>query len=333
MATAKKSAGSQRARSRKNAAGAGNTTTDHRTIQRWVEERGGCPARVKRTGRKGDPGILRIDYTGFSGKQSLEKISWDEFFEWFDKNKLAFLYQDRKKSGEPSTFSKFVSRDGSRARRRPAGRAAAKQGGAAKKRTASGRRAARKTAAAGKTSRKTGGASSKTKKATSGRRSAQRSTSARSAAAKKSTSTAHKSTARTHRSTTARKATAGKSRSAASAKRTGAASSRARTRGAGDGAGKSSASSNVTTDHDTIRRWVEERGGCPAHVKRSSADGDPGVLRIDYTGFSGKDSLEKISWDRFFEWFDKNDLAFLYQERKKSGEPSTFSKFISRESV
>jgi hypothetical protein len=29
----------------------------------------------------------------------------------FDRNGLALVYQDEKASGEPSTFSKFVSRD------------------------------------------------------------------------------------------------------------------------------------------------------------------------------------------------------------------------------
>ena len=91
-------------------AGESKTTTDHDEIRRWVEERGGCPARVKDTGGGDDPGILRIDYTGFSGQESLEKISWDEFFEWFDKNGLAFVYQDEKASGEGSTFFKLVKR-------------------------------------------------------------------------------------------------------------------------------------------------------------------------------------------------------------------------------
>jgi hypothetical protein len=31
----------------------------------------------------------------------------------------------------------------------------------------------------------------------------------------------------------------------------------------------------VTTDHDFIRKWVEERGGKPAAVKQSGGKGDP----------------------------------------------------------
>ena len=81
------------------------TTTDHGEIRAWVEERGGHPARVKGTN------LLRIDYPGFSGEERLEQISWDECFEIFDENKLAFLYQEETKDGGESRFSKFVDRD------------------------------------------------------------------------------------------------------------------------------------------------------------------------------------------------------------------------------
>ena len=50
--------------------------------------------------------MLRIDYPGYSGQGTLERIDWDEFFEWFDRDNLAFLYQNTPRS----RFSKFVSR-------------------------------------------------------------------------------------------------------------------------------------------------------------------------------------------------------------------------------
>lgn len=65
----------------------------------------GCPAHVKNTGGKDDPGVRRIDFPGYSGQQSLEQISWDAFFEYFDENQLAFLYQDQNR------FNKLVNRD------------------------------------------------------------------------------------------------------------------------------------------------------------------------------------------------------------------------------
>lgn len=93
-------------------AGESKVTTDHKVIQKWVEERGGWPAAVKNTKGKDDPGLLRIDFPGYSGEGSLEKISWEQFFDKFEEKKLAFLYQDEKRDGEESRFFKFVNRDG-----------------------------------------------------------------------------------------------------------------------------------------------------------------------------------------------------------------------------
>ncbi len=81
-----------------------------------------------------------------------------------------------------------------------------------------------------------------------------------------------------------------------------------------------------TTDHDEIRRWVEERGGFPATVKRTHQGGDPGLLRIDFPGFSGEDSLETISWEEWFRGFEENELAFLYQDERDS----RFNKLVRR---
>src|ERR671936_1646370 len=86
----------------------------------------------------------------------------------------------------------------------------------------------------------------------------------------------------------------------------------------------------VTTDHDEIRRWVESRGGKPATVKSTHKNGDPGLLRIDFPGYSGAGALESISWDEFFKKFDEKRLAFLSQEALKSGEESRFHKRVSR---
>jgi hypothetical protein len=82
-------------------------TTDHETIRRWAEERGGTPARVKGTGRgSDDPGILRIDLPGDGPDPNLEPISWDEWLRAFDENGLAFLHE----SDPNSRFYKLVSR-------------------------------------------------------------------------------------------------------------------------------------------------------------------------------------------------------------------------------
>ena len=81
------------------------TTTDHKVIQKWAEERDGRPSAIR---TKGKGGLLRIDFG--EKEEEFEEINWDEFFQIFDQNKLAFLYQDKTKDGETSRFNKFVER-------------------------------------------------------------------------------------------------------------------------------------------------------------------------------------------------------------------------------
>jgi hypothetical protein len=84
----------------------------------------------------------------------------------------------------------------------------------------------------------------------------------------------------------------------------------------------------TTRDHDEIRRWAEERGGKPSHVKSTGSADDPGILRIDFPGYSGEGSLESIDWDQWFEKFDEQNLALLYEEQTAGGERSNFNKIV-----
>lgn len=88
-------------------------------------------------------------------------------------------------------------------------------------------------------------------------------------------------------------------------------------------------STKVTTDHEEIQQWVEERGGRPSRVKGTNEENGSGVLVIDYPGYSGEETLEAITWDEFFEGFEENQLAFLYEDEEKS----RFSKLVSRETA
>lgn len=89
----------------------------------------------------------------------------------------------------------------------------------------------------------------------------------------------------------------------------------------------------ATTDHETIRRWVESRNGHPAVVKATRGDSGKGggLLRIDFD--PPDPTLERVSWEEFFKTFDENNLAFLYQEETESGGKSRFNKFVSRDKV
>lgn len=83
-----------------------------------------------------------------------------------------------------------------------------------------------------------------------------------------------------------------------------------------------------TKDHGRIRAWVDERGGYPAAVTETQDDGDAGLLRIDFPGYSGEETLERISWDDFFEKFDQKNLTFLHQDETEQGTLSRFCKLI-----
>ncbi|GIH72892.1 hypothetical protein [Sphaerimonospora thailandensis] len=79
----------------------------------------------------------------------------------------------------------------------------------------------------------------------------------------------------------------------------------------------------ITTTHEVIKRWAEERGGRPATVPGTEHEGRAGVLRFDFPGYGGGD-LKEITWDEWFETFEARNLNFLYQEHKKDGDQSNF---------
>ena len=72
----------------------------------------------------------------------------------------------------------------------------------------------------------------------------------------------------------------------------------------------------------TVGRLVDAAAKAPQRVF-ASASLRPFLL-------AGLLDLEHISWDDSFAKFDENNLAFLYQEQKASGEDSTFFKLVKR---
>jgi hypothetical protein len=96
---------------------------------------------------------------------------------------------------------------------------------------------------------------------------------------------------------------------------------------------RSRRASNVTTDHDTIRRWAEQRGAIPACVQGTGGRGDIGMIRLEFPGAPGaRDSkLEEISWDEWFRKFEESGLALLREETTSGGQKSNFNKLVKRE--
>jgi ferritin-like metal-binding protein YciE len=104
-----------------------------------------------------------------------------------------------------------------------------------------------------------------------------------------------------------------------------------RTRGAG-ASEQHPHGAHPLTDHDEIQQWAEERDAEPACVK-GTMKGDTCMLRLDFPGYSGAESLEHISWDQWFQTFDKRKLALLVQEETASGEQSNFNKLVDRSTI
>jgi hypothetical protein len=85
----------------------------------------------------------------------------------------------------------------------------------------------------------------------------------------------------------------------------------------------------VTTDHETIRKWAESKGGKPAAVERTHKNGDIGIIRIMFPKApnSKHEALTEISWEEFFKEFEERELALLYEKS------SMFSKIVGRDTV
>jgi hypothetical protein len=85
----------------------------------------------------------------------------------------------------------------------------------------------------------------------------------------------------------------------------------------------------ATRDHDVIMRWANDRKAHPATIAGTEHDDRPGVLRFDFPGYDEGGKLQPVSWDKWFESFDKRELVFVYQEHTKDGKTSNFFKLDS----
>ncbi|KAF0957370.1 hypothetical protein [Rhodococcus sp. T7] len=76
---------------------------------------------------------------------------------------------------------------------------------------------------------------------------------------------------------------------------------------------------HATTDHEKIRRWIQQHGGVPAKVTDEAAEDRQGTERlfVDFTGTEeGPPYLEHVSWDEWFTLFDAHDLAFRLPDKE-----------------
>ena len=81
----------------------------------------------------------------------------------------------------------------------------------------------------------------------------------------------------------------------------------------------------ATRDHDLIRQWAARRQAEPATGE--ATDSGPGVIDVNDGGpgirfnFPGVGRYRPISWDEWFDNFDRHQLTFVYEDRLEEGGP------------
>jgi hypothetical protein len=86
------------------------------------------------------------------------------------------------------------------------------------------------------------------------------------------------------------------------------------------------ANSATTTDHDKIKKWIEDHNGVASVIDN---DGKTKVLRVHFPEASSDkdDQFDEVSYEEFFQIFEDSKLAFLHS----TDSDSTFNKFVSRD--
>lgn len=95
-----------------------NITDNHNEIRKWVKGLGGRPQLIVDQSSESGPRGLRIDFLDSQGETfltgtSLRNVSWEDFFDEFESQKLSFMFienysQDR--AGSLSQSYQFVPR-------------------------------------------------------------------------------------------------------------------------------------------------------------------------------------------------------------------------------
>lgn len=95
----------------------------------------------------------------------------------------------------------------------------------------------------------------------------------------------------------------------------------------------------VTTNKNEIKDWINRHGGRPAVFDDPGATGDLIGIRIDFPGKKDERFMreavktEGVTWNKFFEIFNKRQLAFVYNTSNEPDDLTLAYKFIPRKNI
>jgi hypothetical protein len=95
----------------------------------------------------------------------------------------------------------------------------------------------------------------------------------------------------------------------------------------------------ITWNHQEIKKWAEKHNGKPAVFDDPNALGDKLGIRIDFKGkrderyMSVDVKTRLVTWKRFFEIFDRRNLAFVYNEKNEPVDKTLAYIFINRKNT
>lgn len=92
----------------------------------------------------------------------------------------------------------------------------------------------------------------------------------------------------------------------------------------------------VTIDRRVIEEWAKKHNGRPEVIEKLEGGVEAAGLRIDFPGkvddefLPESDPPQNISWDKFFQKFEDQKLAFEYRDEEELSDPSDSYRFIKR---
>lgn len=91
----------------------------------------------------------------------------------------------------------------------------------------------------------------------------------------------------------------------------------------------------ITIDHSFIKDWIEKHHGKPRIIDDPSAGANTPGLSIDFPGSSDDIFLDRsyaldTNWEKFFNIFENQDLAFEYDSNHVHGDITLSYRFVKR---